>query len=176
MRKLLLLIPALLLVLASCKTTEANYKAAYDVAKAAQSRTAASDPDDGLDENTRRLLARDKASATATHIVGSDSLKVTTLFVKMVQGPSDFVPQYSVVLNAFSQVFNAKAMCRRLQENGFPDAYIFQTATPDYYVAAGGSDELADIPAILKKVSQAGQLGTRAGFPSVIRAGGYRKR
>lgn len=174
MKHLILCIFAALLALTACKTTEANYRKAYETARSAADGRNKVDPDDGLDENTRRMLARQKASATMTHVVGTDTISVTTLFVKMYQGSHDRVPRYSVVLNAFSQVFNAKAMCSRLKENGFEDAYIFNTATPDYYVAAGGSDSLDSIPAILARVASAGNLGTRSGFPAVICSGGWR--
>lgn len=172
-----LLIPsviALAFIAAGCKTTEANYRAAYQVAKAVQEKKAKSADDDGLDDNTRRMLARSKQSGTATHIVGQDTLKVTTLFVAMVEGPYDRVPQYSVVLNAFSQLFNAKSMMKRLQDNGFEGAYVFQTATPDYYVAAAGTNSIDSVPAILHGISNPTSLGARAGFPAIIRSGGYR--
>lgn len=175
MKRLIIPLIALAFIAAACKTTEANYRAAYQVAKAAQEKKAASAADDdGLDDNTRRMLARQKKSGTSTHIIGSDTLKITTLFVAMVEGPYDRVPQYSVVLNAFSQIFNAKSMMKRLQDNGFADAYVFQTATPDYYVAAGGTNSIDSVPALLHGISNPASLGARAGFPAIIRSGGYR--
>lgn len=159
--------------IASCKTTEANYKAAYDIAKSTQQSEEESD--NGLNEETRRLLAGNRKTAKAQTIVGNDTIEVTTLFVKMEQGSHDRVPQYSVVLNAFTQKFNAQAMMQRLIDAGFTDAYVFCTSTPDYYVAADGKDDIAEIPAILQQVEKAGNLGSRSGFPAVIRSGGWRK-
>lgn len=157
---------------ASCKTTEANYRAAYEATKASQ---AAADSDDGLDENTRRLLAKNTRNRRSVHIVGNDTIAVATLFANLEKNQAvDRLPQYSVVSNAFSQVFNARALCKRLQEAGFENAYIFYTSTPDYYVAAGGSDDIADIPAIIKKLAQSGNPGSRAGFPAVFRNAQYR--
>lgn len=168
-RLLLSLLP--LCVLIGCKTNEANYRAAYEAARTKANADAAAD--DGLDENTRRMLARSRERATAVHIVGSDTLRVTTLFVKMTQGDYDRVPKFSVVVNAFSQVFNAKALCSRLKENGFPGAYIFENSTPDYYVAAAGSNSIDSVPEILRRVEAAGNPGSRAGFPAIIRSGGW---
>lgn len=155
-----------------CKTTEANYKAAYDAAVA--SRTDNSDGE--LDENTRRLLALDRKNAHTKAVVNGDTIDVTVLFVTMEEGPTDKVPQYSLTVNAFSQIFNAKALLGRLKEAGFANAYIFKSGTPDYYVAAGGSDDIADIPAMVRQLHGAGNPGSRPGFPAVVRSGGYRPR
>lgn len=154
--------------LTSCRTTEANYRAAYEVAKASQERAAAAD-DDGLDENTRRMLALNHKNRQSVQIVGSDTLNISTIYCKLESGPTDTVPQYAVVANAFSQVFNANALRERLQQAGFKDAYILRTSTPDFYVAAAGSDNVADIPAIVSALAQAGNPGSRAGFPAVVR-------
>lgn len=157
---------------ASCKTTEANYRAAYEATKASQ---AAAVSDDGLDDNTRRLLAKNTRNRLSTQIVGNDTIAIATLFVNLEKDQAvDRLPQFSVVSNAFTQVFNARALCKRLQEAGFENAYIFHTSTPDYYVAAAGSDDIADIPAILKKLDKCGNPGSRAGFPAVIRNAQYR--
>lgn len=155
-----------------CKTTEANYRAAYQATKEAQTRQT---DDDGLDDNTRRLLAKNSKNRQTREIVGADTIAVTTLFVKLEPDQAvSVLPQYSVVSNAFSQVFNARALCLRLQQAGFKDAYIFHTSEPDYYVAAGGSDSISDIPAIRKALEKAGNPGSRAGFPAVIRNAQYR--
>ncbi|MCM1310459.1 MAG: SPOR domain-containing protein [Bacteroides sp.] len=166
MKKLLIIIGVYGVMLTSCRTTEANYRAAYEATKASQ---AAAQSDDGLDENTRRMLNLDKKQHQYVHIIGTDTLNITNVFAVMEQGSIPAVPQFSVVANAFSQLFNAQALLKRLQEAGFKDAYIFKTGTPDYYVAAGGSDNVADIPAIRRKLEKAGNPGSRAGFPAIVR-------
>lgn len=169
--RFLIFVIAIAGMLTSCKTTEANYRAAYDVAKA---RQAEQQRDGDYDEETQRLLERSRQRGESTHIVGSDTIKVTTVFVKMTYGEADRVPRYSVVLNRFSQIFNAKAMCNRLRENGFADAYIFESGTPDYYVASSGTDTIAKIPEMLREAVAAKQLGTKEGYPKVICSGGWR--
>lgn len=167
LRALVILAPVLA-CLASCRTTEANYRAAYEATKASQKAAA---DDDGLDENTRRLLAANRKERQSQQIVGNDTISIVTLFANLEQGPEGMsrMPKYAVVANAFSQVFNARALCTRLQEAGFAGAYIFRTSTPDYYVAAGGSDNIGEIPAIREALAKAGNPGSRAGFPAVIR-------
>lgn len=166
MRKILLFIGVVGLMLSSCRTTEANYRAAYEATKSSQAVAAS---DDGLDENTRRMLNLDKKQHQYVQIVGQDSLNITNVFAILEEGSVENVPQFSVVANAFSQLFNAKALMKRLQEAGFDNSYIFKTATPDYYVAAGGSDNVADIPAIRNALEKAGNPGSRAGFPAIVR-------
>lgn len=168
--KTLIILSLVSVGLASCRTTEANYRTAYQTTKSAQSV----DDEDGLDENTRRLLAANRKDRQSQLIVGNDTIKVTTLFATLEQGPDSMtsMPQYAVVANAFSQVFNAKALCKRLKEAGFTGAYIFRTATPDYYVAAGGCDDIAGIPAISEALAKAGNPGSRAGFPAVVKVAG----
>lgn len=158
------------LVAVGCKTTEANYKAAYEAAVASREPSMPGQ----LDENTRRLLAMDRKNAHTKTIVDGDTLEITQLFVSMESNEPKRVPQYSVVANAFSQIFNAQALQKRLIEAGFPNAYIFKTATPDYYVAADGSNDIANIPQITNKLNEAGNPGSRAGFPVIIRSAGYR--
>lgn len=167
MRKLLTIAALLGAVLTSCRTTEANYRAAYEATKASQ--TAVATDDDGLDENTRRMLNLDRKQHQYVQITGTDTLKVTNVFATLEEGPVENVPQFSVVANAFSQLFNARALMKRLQEAGFEGAYIFKNSTPDYFVAAGGSDNIADIPAIEKALNDAGNPGSRAGFPAIVR-------
>ncbi len=169
--RILIFVITIVSILTSCKTTEANYRAAYDVAKA---RQAQQQTDDEYDEDTMRLLERTRQRGESTHVVGSDTIKVSTVFVKMTLGETDKVPRYSVVLNRFSQIFNAKAMCKRLRENGFPHAYIFESATPEYYVALSGSNDIAEIAEMLKQAHKAKQLGTKEGYPKVICSGGWR--
>lgn len=167
MKKLLIILALVGVGMTSCRTTEANYRAAYEAAKTSQA--AANSADDGLDENTRRMLNMNRKEHQSVQIVGNDTLKISNVFAILEEGPVEKLPQYSVVANAFSQLFNAKALLTRLQEAGFSQAYIFKTATPDYYVAAGGSDNIADIPAIRDALAKAGNPGSRAGFPAIVR-------
>lgn len=153
-------------VMTSCRTTEANYRAAYEATKASQAAVSA---DDGLDENTRRLLNLNNRQQQYVQIVDTDTLNITNIFATIEEGPMEVAPQFAVVANAFSQIFNAKALLKRLQDAGFKDAYIFKSSVPDYYVAAGGSDNVADIPAIVEALAKAGNPGSRAGFPAVVR-------
>lgn len=166
MKKLFIIIALAGAALSGCRTTEANYRAAYDATKAKQ---VVADADDGLDENTRRLLNINKKQHQYIQIVGTDTLNITTVFANFQEGPVSHLPEFSVVANAFSQRFNAQALLKRLRDIGFKDAYIFETATPDYYVAAGGSDNVNDIPKIRESLAKAGNPGSRPGFPAIIR-------
>lgn len=172
-KSVIIALAAAALVATACKTTEENYRRAYETAMAGRTPARA----DSLDENTRRQLGMNRKNAYAKVITGSDTLKVHSLFVKMENDmPYDITPQYSVVVNAFTQPFNAQALLKRLREAGFEKSYIFRTGSDDYYVASDGSDDAANVPAMLKRLEAAGNPGARAGFPAIIRAAGYRPR
>lgn len=167
MKKILALSCLALLAMTSCRTTEANYRAAYEATKASQA--AAESADDGLDDNTRRLLNLNNKQHQYVQIVGTDTLNITNIFAIMEEGPMEAAPEFAVVANAFSQLFNARSLLKRLQDAGFTEAYIIKSRTPDYYVAAGGSDNVADIPAIRDALAKAGNPGSRKGFPAIVR-------
>lgn len=153
-----------------CKTTEANYKAAYDVAKARQKQTT---EDDGLDRHTRDMLERQRRGHRSILIAGRDTLEVTTMFLK-ADKEGDSIPQYGIAVNEFTQVFNARAMCKRLRDNGFDGAYVVHTAQPAYYVVSAGTNDPAKIPALLSLADKVRDLGMGREFPRIIRSATYR--
>ena len=51
--------------------------------------------------------------------------------------------RYSVVVGAMRQMFNAKAFCTRLRQNG-AKAYVIQNGAKDYFVVAEGFDTFAE--------------------------------
>lgn len=116
--------------LTGCKTNEANYKAAYMVAKEKSEEKSAID---GTIYDRIRKEAIDSRL-----IVDGDSIPLMTVSVTTVDDYSspETVKQYSVVINQFKQIFNAKSQVDRLRTSGYPDALILCTAEPLYYVVA----------------------------------------
>lgn len=159
------------LALTGCRTTEANYRAAYQAARAAADARAADD-DDGLDPETRAMLERQKLRGVTRQVVGTDTLLITTLFVKMTAGVPERVPRYSVAINSFSQRFNALALMHRLHDNGYPQAYVFETGAPQYYVATAGTNALDSLPTLLQAATNAPAIAPP--YPGIIQSGGFR--
>lgn len=166
----------LLLLLCGCRTTEANYKAAYDVAAAKAAQRAQLDEEDRFYND---LFAKQRRQRTV-YIVGPDTLSVSTMMLAPVeQGSSPATPeqvhQYSIVVNGFEQQFNAQAMCKRLQENGFPEAYVAKVAKPYYYVMTAGTDDIKAVPALLRQADKARSLGmSKEEYPLVVKNGLWR--
>lgn len=136
--------------LTGCKTTEANYQAAYEAAARHVAQKA--DANDMTVEGTFR----------------KDYLKPVKLADDDAVTPPATAP-FVVAVHQFKQVFNAKALCRRLREAGVKNAYVAQTANDDYYVIADGFQTLDE--ALKKSVSLESHPlpATGAGFPVVVR-------
>ena len=153
------------LALGACHTTETNYKAAYDVAKAHSER-----PDRQLDPEDQARLDRAEKRRQTVYIIGPDTLNVTTYFIAREDTAGADIPEFSVAVNGFEQRFNALAMMRRLRENGFPGAYVVKNATPTYFVISAGTDAAAELPKLIEEAGKgAADLGLAKGYPKVIR-------
>lgn len=114
--------------LSGCKTTEANYRAAYE-----QAKTGREDKD--VLENTIYDAVRRQAT-TSTRNVDNRQVEIKRERVKIaeadVQGvkPAD----YYVLVGQFKQLFNARSLCKRIREAGHDSATILVTAEPLYYI------------------------------------------
>jgi len=124
---LALMVPALF----SCKTTEANYKAAYDKTVAARDSVAQV-------ENTIYGSRRQMQSATVA--TDSGTVEVRRMRVKVTEGGGALPEQlrrFNVVAAQFKQRFNALSMRGRLADGACPGAFVVETAEPYYYVIIG---------------------------------------
>jgi hypothetical protein len=169
------LIALTVLSAASCKTTEANYRAAYEATRVKQQADSALQDrtyygTDGAESATAR---RRQLPGYRVYIVGTDTIDAQSMFFTMMDSTAT-PPQFSVAMAEFRQVFNARSMVQRLRENGFPDAYICQTSKPVYYVMSCGSDSIAHIPEMLHKAIDAIDLHVGKDYPKVIKYSGYR--
>ncbi|MBD5267914.1 MAG: hypothetical protein HDS41_07070 [Bacteroides sp.] len=157
----------MLLVASGCKTTEANYRAAYEVAK---EKSADKSPVDGTVYDQMRREAIDSRL-----IVSGDSLPMLTVQVATVPEYStpESVKQYSVVVNQFKQVFNAKSQVARLRESGYPGALLVVTAEPLYYVVAESVATPDEAAAAFKKVMEDKNIVKKSPFPWILRPATY---
>lgn len=147
--------------LSGCKTTEENYRAAYQQAKAKADQKA---PVEGtIYEQMRREAVGSRLDC------GDVSLPMKTELVSTVEGFSspDSVKRLNVVINAFKQVFNAKSQVKRLRESGFPGALLLQTAEPLYYVVAASVDNPDEAAAVVTRLKADG-VAVRDPYPIVV--------
>ncbi len=152
------------LLTVSCKTSESNYRQAYETA-VAKNREAS-----GVDST---IYARIRNSAqTSDLIAGSDTLPMRTEYVGYTEngGASrEMLKRYSVVVGQFKQKFNAREMRARLQANGYPDAFIIHTREPLYYVCTATCQTPQEAATALEKVKTDKSIVLRSPLPFILR-------
>lgn len=165
MKRLLIpIIVGLVVSLTACKTTEENYRAAYE--KAVTKKETSS----GVDSTIYSRIRREATMAVLT--VGSDSLPLRTEYIGYTKdgGASrETVKRYNVVAGQFKQLFNAMQMRKRLAADGYQGAYVLNTREPLYYVCIL-STNVADSAAIaFRKISSDPHLRLIPPAPFVLR-------
>ncbi len=139
-RTLVAALALIALATSSCKTTEANYRAAYD--KAIAGRDSATAIDKTIYGTHRRNIGS-RLSVTAS----GDSAEVRTRQVAITEGGggvSEWLRPYNVVVGQFKQAFNAKSMRERLADSGFPKSFVVQNGEPYYFVILSSHDTEAE--------------------------------
>lgn len=142
-----------------CKTTEANYRAAYE--RAVETRDSRTSLDSTVYGGQRRGL--DMRQLT----VDGESVDVKTQRVSVTEGGGgirEYLRPYSVVVGQFKQLFNARSLRDRLADNGYPRAFVVQTSEPYYYIVLSSHD--TDTEAARAVIA----LRATAGFPVAMRA------
>lgn len=162
------IISAILLIAEGCKTTEENYRAAYETARQNQYS--------GVDST---IYAKIRQEAVPSVILeGGDSIRMQTEFVtatKAKDGTAPQVKRYGVVVGQFKQVFNARAMLSRIAANGYPDAYIVETREPLYYVVAVGSDTPQQAAKDLRRIAADKSMSLRQPLPWILQSASHRR-
>ncbi|MDE6099993.1 MAG: hypothetical protein K2G01_03030 [Paramuribaculum sp.] len=151
--------------LAACKTTEANYKAAYEAAREKQ-LTGDSLIDYGLLDQQR----------PKPMVFGNDTLPVRTEYVGYTKGggadsDKSVVKRYCVVVGRFKQVFNAKSMRERLIESGYGNSLVLHNGMKEYYVIANGSNDPHTARLMLDSVRSDSQLVLKQPYPYILQPG-----
>lgn len=159
---ILLLAGAMLPTMWSCKTSEANYRAAYELAR--QKDTA------GVDSTVYSRIRSEERPQTV--VAGGDTLAMKTEYVRLTDGcggtAEGFRP-YNVVIARFKQLFNAKSVRSRAIEAGYKDAFIVQTREPLYYVVAVSCATTAEARKALADVTKRQPVVMRDPCPFILR-------
>ncbi len=150
--------------MAGCKTTEKNYREAYEIAK--QKQTSA-------DEDIADLTDKVKDSRQPRQVtVDGQSLMMLT---EPVGYPKDGgvsrenVRRYNVVVGKFKQIFNAKAMRTRLVQSGYADAMVLSDRFNEFYVVAVTCNTPAEARAAIARIDADTSLKLQPPFPWVLR-------
>lgn len=132
----------------SCKPTEKNYKAAYDVA--VKKREMSADPERA---EGHRVISVDGPRMVS---VGNRVYALVTDFLKSTDESATPAPQphYRVAVGRYQMPTNARAQVADLRGNGYPDAELMRDGKDRYYVVAAGFDRLEDAAACVKSLME----------------------
>lgn len=142
----------------SCKTSEENYKAAYDVALRKQ--------EGGAGRDVSAFIRREQNLAQYKKIDG-DSVRIVTETVRMVDGNDADIRNYGVVVGDFKQVFNARSYAKRINdaESDTP-SYVVINAEKRYYVVYRGFDTKEEAAQLLRDKKY--KIGTQLSEPWIL--------
>lgn len=147
----------------SCRTTEANYRAAYERTIARQN--------EGIDSSTAMAIERENGPRNL-HIGDSITLPVISRFVKVTEdggGVRESLKMYSVVVAKFTQLFNAKSMRERLVDSGaYPGAFVVQSGG-EYFVITESTDSPAAAKEALERVKTDKNVYMKPPMPWVLK-------
>lgn len=149
-------------LLAACKTTEENYRAAYEKAKEKQT--------ENYDSLTNVALKTSQEPRMMK--IEGVALPVLTIPVRVVKSPTDDFSElrkYCVAVGKFKQIFNARSMCTRLKENGFAQPQVVVDRLGDNYVICGSSNSPVEASEILESAKSTDAIVPKAPFPYILR-------
>lgn len=153
---------SLAVMMMACKTTEANYKAAYEIAK-----NKATDTGDSL---TTCLLS--DASRPKMMVISGDSLPVLTELVAITKDDAPegiHLHKYCVVSGRFAQIFNARQMRNRMVACGYSDAFLAHNRMNNYFVVVSATDNPSEAREVLDRLKSDTSIVLRPPFPYVLR-------
>ena len=142
---MLLAVAVLMLSAVGCKTSEENYKAAYDTAVARTHENVGLEAYDKVQAEKRRY----------TEVVNGDSVRVVRAHCNIVDGQHTDVKKYSVVVAVFDQLINARSYRDRLKEQeGFESYVVMNNADKKYHVIVQGFDDKPQAVAFIKNIQE----------------------
>lgn len=141
-----------------CKTTEANYSAAYEIAR--QKR------DSGLTAEEAAALKRE--AEIAGTVYKGDSIPLKGMYVKRVEGAE--LQSYTVVVASFKQLFNSQSVMKRLAAGGWEAQILLQDPREQvYYVGAVSTASLDSAVSVLHRLEKDAPVAMKAPCPFILR-------
>lgn len=164
--KIILALLALTVFVSSCKTTESNYREAYDKAKTLRES-----------EDSEVIAQIEKERAPVDMVVGADTMRYRKEFVTITPngGGNGTIKRYNVVVGRFRQVFNAKSMRERMEKLGY-DSYVIENGEPAYFVVVFSSDSREEAAVKFREVVGEKRIVFNPPFPWVLEPARYVER
>ena len=162
MRRLFAIL-SLAVIVSGCKTSEANYRAAYEKAVAGR------DSGDAIENTIYGAKRRDIDSRKI--IADGDTVEARVQRVVMTPdggGISENLRMYNVVVGQFKQEFNAVSMRNRLADSGYPGTFGVQNNEPYYYVVLGSYDTQAEAVQAIKAIPEDFPITMKAPLPYIL--------
>ena len=138
---LLLSAPALLVAVAACKPTEANYRAAYEASLAKR---------EAQDAEMREFGIVLREGDPQWRAVGSDSILYRREPLAALEKDTARMHPYNVVIASYSMPTNARAHAERLAGEGFKSR-VLQNGDSRYYTVVAEFDSLPGVPAFVRE-------------------------
>jgi hypothetical protein len=136
---------ALLLGLSACHTTEANFKASYDMALQKQK--------EGIGEDTYNKIQAEKNKNN--EVVNGDSVRIVASYANVIDDKPSVASRYGVVVAEFKQMFNAQSYRDRLKtEEGYPSYVLYSNREQQYCVIVKGFEDKTVAAAFLKDIKR----------------------
>lgn len=159
-RNILMVAACAAILFTACKTTEANYRSAYEKAKTKGESTAVDKEvyDRIRDEEGPAIMMFDGIG------LPSRGLYLSPVELDSITGS---IGKFNIATGRFKQTFNAKSMARRLRDNSYTNAFVAKDREGYYYVIAATADSASEASEILNSVKKKGN-GSVAPFPYII--------
>lgn len=160
----IVVIVAMVAFVSSCKTSEKNYRQAYETAKTARQP-----------EDSTMISLLEKERAPINMIVNEDTMKYRKEFVTITKdggGTSSMLKRYNIVVGRFRQVFNAKSMQSRMTGLGYI-SYVIETRDPAYFVVVYSTDSKEDAAKKYNEVIADKRVVFKPPFPWVLEPARY---
>lgn len=167
MKKIIALSVLAAVVLGGCKTTEANYRSAYE--KAVEAQADQTDIDDTIYGNVRRQTNRHEIALSDGKTIAVETMRVRT--TENGGAVPENLKRYNIVAGQFKQLFNAQSLRKRLADN-YSGAFIVETAEPYYYVVAESYDNINDAAAALARIRDAKPVPMKEPLPFILERAG----
>lgn len=151
---------AVALLVGACKTSEANYRAAYEKAKD-KGRS------DAVEAEVYQQIEREQQPSELTFGSVSFPARYMNLTTADINKENiGKVEKFSVVMASFRQAFNASSMAARLRDMGFEKAFVAIDRDGSYFVVAVSTSESETAAQSLTRALGM-PTGARAPFPYV---------
>ena len=146
---------ALLALASGCKTTEQNYRNAYQ--KAIEARDSKASEDDDL---ARELgFTKTDKEFPASHPIRLQSGDTITVYPLWLSPDTESgatpenIKAYSVATMRLKQAFNARNICQRLSDEGMPGAFVVREKSGDYLVIGRSFNSPEEAEGYARRVS-----------------------